>query len=154
VAGLFHFRTRTPMARKTSTQAKTDKTAKRPRKGRRKSHASTPDLASEQGGIRSNAGQFQPGRSGNPGGRPKELAEVKEMARAHTAEAIATLAKWLTSDEPKAAIAAATALLDRAWGKPTQAISGEDGKPIDINLGVVRAGIAGKLARIAGARAA
>lgn len=76
------------------------------------------------------------------------------MARAHTEQAIATLAKWMLSDEPKAAIAAATALLDRAWGKPTQAISGEDGKPIDINLNVVRAGIAGKLARIAGARPA
>jgi hypothetical protein len=142
------------MARKTSPKAKTDTTAKRPRKGRRKSHASAPVSASEQGGIRSNAGQFQPGRSGNPGGRPKEHAEVKEMARAHTEQAIAVLAKWMLSDEPKAAIAAATALLDRAWGKPTQAITGEDGKPIDINLGVVRAGIAGKLARIAGARAA
>lgn len=142
------------MARKTSPKAKTDTTAKRPRKGRRKSHASAQDLASDQGRIRSNAGKFQPGRSGNPGGRPKEHAEVKEMARAHTEQAIATLAKWMLSDEPKAAIAAATALLDRAWGKPTQAISGEDGKPIDINLSVVRAGIAGKLARIAGARAA
>lgn len=142
------------MARKTSAKAKPDKTAKRPRRGRGKSHASAPALASDQGGIRSNAGKFQPGRSGNPGGRPKEHAEVKEMARAHTAAAIERLAFWLMSDEPKASIAAATALLDRAWGKATQAISGEDGKPIDINLNVVRAGIAGKLARIAGASAA
>ena len=30
---------------------------------------------------------FQKGQSGNPGGRPKVAAEVKELARVHTAEA-------------------------------------------------------------------
>jgi hypothetical protein len=30
---------------------------------------------------------FQKGRSGNLGGRPKVAAEVKELARVHTAEA-------------------------------------------------------------------
>ena len=31
---------------------------------------------------------FQKGKSGNPGGRPRVVAEVRELARAHTAEAI------------------------------------------------------------------
>ena len=34
---------------------------------------------------------FKKGQSGNPGGRPKEIAEVKALARAHTITAINTL---------------------------------------------------------------
>lgn len=75
-------------------------------------------------------GKFQKGKSGNPGGRPKENAEVKELARAHTEEAIRTLVKWMKSKNAKASVAACNALLDRAWGKATQPLSGEDGKPL------------------------
>jgi hypothetical protein len=67
---------------------------------------------------------FAKGRSGNPGGRPKALVEVQEAARAHTAEAVATLAR-ICSDAtapPAAQVSAATALLDRGWGRPVQAI--------------------------------
>lgn len=73
---------------------------------------------------------FQPGQSGNPGGRPKELADIKALAREHTTSAIERLAFWLASDNPKASVSAATALLDRGWGRPAQAITGEDGKPL------------------------
>ena len=47
---------------------------------------------------------FKIGQSGNPGGRPKAIAEVKELARAHTAEAIQTLVSIMTN--PKSAPAA------------------------------------------------
>ena len=47
---------------------------------------------------------FQKGRSGNPGGRPKVVAEVKELARKHTGKAIETLVSIM--DNPKAAPAA------------------------------------------------
>ena len=40
---------------------------------------------------------FKKGQSGNPGGRPKVIAEVKELARAHTAEAIQTLVSIMTN---------------------------------------------------------
>src|SRR5205823_2700503 len=56
---------------------------------------------------------FKPGQSGNPGGRPRELKEVREAAREHTAEAIERLAHWMRSDDPRASPAAAQALLDR-----------------------------------------
>ena len=59
--------------------------------------------------------------------------EVIEAARQHTPAAIARLAHWMQSDDPRASVAACQALLDRAWGKPTQPTEtlGADGKPVD-----------------------
>lgn len=69
------------------------------------------------------AGQFAPGKSGNPGGRPKEDPEVKEMARAHTKEAIQALLEVCKQKADRSArVRAAVALLDRGWGKPVQPI--------------------------------
>ncbi len=66
---------------------------------------------------------WKKGQSGNPGGRPKELAGVKALARQHTKEALETLAKLMKSGTPdRTRVAAAEALLDRGWGRPTQAI--------------------------------
>jgi hypothetical protein len=65
-------------------------------------------------------GGYRKGQSGNPGGRPKEVAEVRELARTHTEAAIARLAEWMASDDPRASVAASSALLDRGWGKATQ----------------------------------
>ena len=72
-------------------------------------------------------GRFRPGKSGNPGGRPKEVGHVKELARQHTAEAISLLSRIMNDPkEPAAArVRAAEALLDRGWGRPAQQISGE-----------------------------
>lgn len=63
------------------------------------------------------------GKSGNPGGRKSSAAtfEVRQLAQQHTAEAIERLAFWMRSEEPKASVQAAMALLDRGWGKPQTA---------------------------------
>src|SRR5262245_26291041 len=72
---------------------------------------------------------FQKGQSGNPGGRPKEIAEVKELAREHMPDAIEALASIMNN--PKASdaarVSAATALLDRGYGKAPQHIDAEIG---------------------------
>ncbi|MGB9880386.1 MAG: DUF5681 domain-containing protein [Anaerolineae bacterium] len=69
---------------------------------------------------------FQPGQSGNPGGRPKAEGHVRELARSYTEEAIRTLAELMrTAKNERVRCAAAEALLDRAWGKPTQLVAGD-----------------------------
>jgi|SRR5579864_589220 len=66
---------------------------------------------------------FQPGQSGNPGGRPKIVAEVRDLARRHTASAIETLVHIMQhGDKDAARVAAAQALLDRGWGKAVQSL--------------------------------
>src|SRR5262245_13338752 len=72
---------------------------------------------------------FQKGRSGNPGGRPKEIAEVKELARQHMPAAIDALVSIMnnTKASDAARVSAATALLDRGYGKPQQHIDAEIG---------------------------
>ena len=67
-------------------------------------------------------GGFQRGQSGNPGGRPKLPAEMREMFRAKAPEAFEVLSRHLQSPDAKVAIAAATQILDRAYGRPTQSI--------------------------------
>jgi hypothetical protein len=68
---------------------------------------------------------FQKGISGNPGGRPKVLGDVQELARQKSPEAITTLANIMNDEKapPAARVAAANALLDRGYRKPTQPIS-------------------------------
>jgi hypothetical protein len=71
---------------------------------------------------------FKKGESGNPGGRPKVVAEVKELARTHTTEAIQTLVSIMKDHTcaPAARVSAANALLDRGYGKAPQHVTGEN----------------------------
>jgi len=68
--------------------------------------------------VRSENGQFQPGFSGNPGGRPKDEHRVAELARSYTVEAVETLVDLMRhSRDDRVRGTASQALLDRGWGK-------------------------------------
>jgi len=62
-----------------------------------------------------NAKKFQPGVSGNPGGRPKGIAA---KAREHTDKALEVLVEGMADQDPRVRVSAAKEVLDRGWGKP------------------------------------
>ena len=91
-----------------------------------------------KGGLRSTS--FKPGVSGNPDGRPRRpetieargvVADVKAAARELTLDAMDTLKQVMKDPKapPAARVGAATAILDRGWGKPQQ--------QIDANVNVI-----------------
>src|SRR5690554_961968 len=80
--------------------------------------------------VRDERGRFRKGFSGNPGGRPREIGYVRELARQHTDVAIQTLIEMAKHGKPdRTRVAAAEALLDRGYGRPTTHIAGDDDAP-------------------------
>jgi hypothetical protein len=67
--------------------------------------------------------KFPKGKSGNPGGRPKVLGELQELARHHAPEVINELVRLaLKAKSETARIAAGRELLDRGFGRPRQSV--------------------------------
>jgi hypothetical protein len=91
------------------------------------------------------AKMWQPGQSGNPGGRQKQDKSVKLLARQYTAEAIKTLADVMrdAGAPTSARVGAAQVLLDRGHGKPLQQLEvGEAGAFADLEEAELDAAIA------------
>lgn len=61
----------------------------------------------------------------------KAPTQIRSLARAHTETAINVLAGIMNQPDspPAARVQAASAILDRGWGKPTQPIAGDDDAP-------------------------
>ncbi|MFQ5753442.1 MAG: DUF5681 domain-containing protein [bacterium] len=69
-------------------------------------------------------GGFKKGQCGNPGGRPKAIQNVLELAREHSEEALITLIEIMQNENEKAStrISAASEILNRAIGRPTHSL--------------------------------
>lgn len=83
---------------------------------------------------------FAKGQSGNPGGRPKLVGKVRELAQEKGEAALRLLIEIMenTSEPTETRIKAAEKVLDRGFGRPAQAVTGEDGEgPAQIVLQVV-----------------
>lgn len=75
---------------------------------------------------------FAPGVSGNPGGRPKTVREVQDLASTYTEEAILMLVSIMReSGSDKERRMAAESILNRACGMPSQPLTGREGAPLE-----------------------
>src|SRR5690348_7816332 len=72
--------------------------------------------------------RFKPGRSGNPGGRPKRSRDIAELARRHTSEAISALVEALSEKGER--VAAAKVLLAYGYGNPIPPTTDAGGNPL------------------------
>ena len=68
--------------------------------------------------------KFMKGQSGNPAGRPREIGDLREMARKRTEQALETLTEVMLDKAapPSARVTAANSILDRGFGRPSQEI--------------------------------
>ena len=90
---------------------------------RRRSAARPEPAAADTAPPRATGGRFAPGVSGNPNGRPKVAAAIRELAREHGHAAIDRLVQLMNSKDEMVSLHAARALLDRGYGRPEQAIA-------------------------------
>jgi hypothetical protein len=69
------------------------------------------------------ATRFKPGVSGNPAGSTPAFEQVRTLARQYSPEAFKTLVELLRlTAEPAVRLRAAEQILDRAFGRPAQAV--------------------------------
>ena len=75
-------------------------------------------------------GTWPKGVSGNPNGKPR--GPIVELARENSEHAMRRIIQLVDSPDDRVALAASEAVLNRAWGKPAQAIEVADNRVQDV----------------------
>jgi hypothetical protein len=73
---------------------------------------------SEETAKRGPGRPFQPGQSGNPGGRPKGLREWRELCRDASPDALQVVVDLLAKGD----LTAARFIIEQAWGRAPQSV--------------------------------
>lgn len=92
-------------------------------------HLNTENIADDVAKAKRTSGlvHWQPGKSGNPGGRPKQNYKIAEICRAHTEEAVEKLVHLMrNSESDDIQFRCAEALLNRGYGRAPLAIKLDD----------------------------
>ncbi len=103
-------------------------------------HVLEPTLENKEPEVsnRNPDGTIKKGVTGNPGGRPKLIAEFhKDLKENKYKPALAALSRALSCGDPKVELMAAREVFDRLFGKVVQQIEGKDGGPIVIQYDVL-----------------
>jgi hypothetical protein len=83
-------------------------------------------------------GRLKPGHTANPSGRPRVVAELRDLAREHTPNALKRLIELMASKNEQTALAAVRELLDRGYGKPVQSVE-KDVRKFDVGAAFLAA---------------
>lgn len=78
---------------------------------------------------RTRDGKWISGVSPNPGGRPSTPPEIREALQAGSLKAAQRLVALVSDPDPRIALAASVAVLDRVLGRPAQAVTVTAGEP-------------------------
>lgn len=101
--------------------------------------------------LKPKRGGARPG-SGRPKGKPdratvEQKATLEQLARTYTQAALATLHRvCISSESDSAAVTAATAILDRGYGKPRQGLelTGDPQNPVNLVSRIERVIVEGR----------
>lgn len=97
--------------------------------------ASPPAGRDGAGGDPPLATRFQAGQSGNPTGGSKASREFRELAKSMAPSALHKLKIIALRGNGMPSVRACEIIIERAFGKAPQPITGENGAPLDLGFG-------------------
>lgn len=87
------------------------------------------------------ANRFKPGQSGNPSGGSKASREFRDLAKSMAPLALEKLQVIAMRGNGMPAVRACEIIIERAYGKAVQPVSGENGGPLELGFGAAAGAI-------------